>query len=59
MADKTSGENRIILVAHVTDLMGLKATSTSVDESWSNACSEGGNNGGCSHLCLATPKGKT
>ncbi len=57
-ADKTTGDDRAILVAHLKDLMGLRAASYDPEPEWSNECSTVPN-GGCSHLCLMTPRGRT
>ena len=54
-ANKINGEDRTILMAHLTELMSVKASRTRPDSSVTNACSV--NNGGCSHLCLFTPEG--
>ena len=54
-ANKINGEDRTILMAHLTDLMGVKAARTEPDLTLTNACSV--NNGGCAYLCLLTPKG--
>eukprot|EP00095_Tigriopus_kingsejongensis_P004525 maker-scaffold532_size145644-snap-gene-0.29 protein:Tk04525 transcript:maker-scaffold532_size145644-snap-gene-0.29-mRNA-1 annotation:"low-density lipoprotein receptor-related protein 6 isoform x1" len=54
-ANKYTGENRTILVAHLDHLMSLKASKTS-PEPWGNECSN--NNGACSQLCLFTPGGR-
>uniref|UniRef100_UPI00358F8E53 low-density lipoprotein receptor-related protein 6 isoform X1 n=1 Tax=Myxine glutinosa TaxID=7769 RepID=UPI00358F8E53 len=45
---------REVLVEQLSDLMGLKATSTQ-KQSGTNACAK--ENGGCSHLCLFRPIG--
>ncbi len=58
-ARKDTGEERFILLAHLEDqeLMGVFASSTEPNPNWHNQCSS--DNGGCSHLCLATPEGRT
>lgn len=56
-ARKDTGEDRTILAAHLENLMGVFASPTSPRPDWENACSRGDLNGGCSHLCLATPEG--
>lgn len=57
-ANKITGENRRVLVGHLEGLMSVQATRTRPTASWHNECSSPNNNGGCSHLCLATPEGK-
>ena len=54
-----SGENRDILIAHLRGLMSVHASPTDLDSDSAidskNGCAR--DNGGCSHLCLMTPKG--
>ena len=54
-----SGENRDILIAHLRGLMSVHASPTDLDSDAAidskNGCAR--DNGGCSHLCLMTPKG--
>ena len=58
---KVSGENRDILIAHLRGLMSVHASPTDLDSDSTAIDSKNGcarDNGGCSHLCLMTPKGK-
>ncbi len=54
-ARKDTGEERTILAAHIKELMGVFASKTRPDAP-DSPCSA--DNGGCSHLCLATPEGR-
>lgn len=52
-ADKHNGGDSQMIVANITGLMDIR--SVQVENTAENAC--GGNNGGCSHLCLRSPRG--
>ncbi|XP_075213619.1 low-density lipoprotein receptor-related protein 4-like [Lycorma delicatula] len=52
-ADKSNGSDQIIIRDKLSGLMDIRSVQT--DNVAENAC--GNNNGGCSHLCLRSPKG--
>ncbi|GAB6033184.1 Low-density lipoprotein receptor- protein 4 [Chamberlinius hualienensis] len=54
-ANKRTGQDREVMREKLPGLMDIHAVH--VDSSGVNAC--GNNNGGCSHLCLRSPTGRT
>ncbi|XP_048480934.1 low-density lipoprotein receptor-related protein 4 [Plutella xylostella] len=52
-ADKTNGKDQLVVRENLEGLMDIRAVQGESHQE--NAC--GTNNGGCSHLCLRTPRG--
>ncbi|XP_076114053.1 low-density lipoprotein receptor-related protein 4-like [Mytilus galloprovincialis] len=55
-ADKTTGKDRAVIQRHLEGLMDIVVVAKD-RQSGTNWCSIG--NGGCSHLCLARPRGRS
>eukprot|EP00118_Oscarella_pearsei_P005231 m.23758 g.23758 ORF g.23758 m.23758 type:complete len:1685 (+) comp28531_c0_seq1:115-5169(+) len=55
--NKTTGKQRQVIISDVFALLDIHAIDRTLTQFGENACSK--DNGGCSHLCLAHPKGRT